>query len=143
MTNPRGICRTGRRCGWADADKDKLFAYSLSDGSRDDTKDIDLVGANGNPTGIWSDRTTVWVADSLADKLFAYTFDGTRDTGKDIALLGVNGFSGGHLVRCDDHLGDGRVRRLYLRLHAGRRVAGPRKGYRSRSQLLWFIRHMV
>ena len=44
-------------------------------------------GRNEYPRGIWSDETTVWVADAKSEKLFAYTLaDGMRDAGKDITL---------------------------------------------------------
>ena len=44
-------------------------------------------GRNEFPRGIWSDETTVWVADAKSEKLFAYTLaDGMRDAGKDITL---------------------------------------------------------
>ena len=42
---------------------------------------------NGNPTGIWSDGTTMWVADERDDKLYAYNTDGTRDSSKDFNTL--------------------------------------------------------
>ena len=44
-------------------------------------------GRNEYPRGIWSNETTVWVADAKSEKLFAYTLaDGMRDAGKDITL---------------------------------------------------------
>ena len=42
---------------------------------------------NDNPIGIWSDGTTIWVADSADDKLYAYNTDGTRDSTKDFDTL--------------------------------------------------------
>ena len=64
---------------------------------RDPGKDIDLATGNNNPRGIWSNGTTVWVADSgNDDKLFAYTLsDGTRDADKDIDLHTDNELPGG------------------------------------------------
>ena len=53
--------------------------------------DITLHSDNGNPTGIWSDLTTMWVADSSDRKLYAYTIDtGARQGTKDIDLKGAN-----------------------------------------------------
>ena len=41
---------------------------------------------NGNPTGIWSDRTTMWVADQLDAKIYAYSMSGmSRDTSNDFS----------------------------------------------------------
>ncbi len=52
----------------------------------DSSKDFDTLIAAGNtaPTGIWSDGRTMWVADSAADKIFAYNLntkarDGSQD----------------------------------------------------------------
>ena len=38
----------------------------------DPGKDFDLHADNTFPTGMWSDSTTMWVADQTADKIFAY-----------------------------------------------------------------------
>ena len=88
----------------------KLFAYTLEDatattgtdekGQRDPTKDILLDALNNAASGIWSNGTdTVWVAEQIEDKLYAYTLDigsdgmagtnhGMRKTDSDIPLQG-------------------------------------------------------
>ena len=54
---------------------------------RDSSKDITLDGANTLPRGVWSDGTTIWVADRLDGELYAYTLaGGARDSPKDITL---------------------------------------------------------
>ena len=54
---------------------------------RDSSRDITLDGANTLPRGVWSDGTTIWVADRLDGELYAYTLaGGTRDSPKDITL---------------------------------------------------------
>ena len=71
----------------------KLYAYQLSDGTRDAGRDFDTLAAAGNttPAGIWSDRTTLWVADWIDDKLYAYHLsDGMRAAGRDITLAAAN-----------------------------------------------------
>lgn len=60
----------------------------------------DLDSLNNNPTGIWSDGTTMWVANqggrSNANKLFAYNLESeTRDADKDIDLVENHIFSTG------------------------------------------------
>ena len=53
---------------------------------------ISLATANGDPQGIWSDGTTLWVADGADDKLYAYTLaTGSRDTTKEFDLASANG----------------------------------------------------
>ena len=55
--------------------------------------DLDTLRAAGNtdPTGVWSDGTTLWIADSADAKLYAYTVaDGARDSSKDISLHSDN-----------------------------------------------------
>ncbi len=54
----------------------KIYAFNLSGRTRDASKDFDTLSAAGNnkPRGIWSDGTTMWVADSRdgEDKIYAY-----------------------------------------------------------------------
>ena len=72
----------------------KIYAYKLSDGTRDSGKDFDTLHAAGNTDvrGIWSDGTTMWVADSSEDKLYAYKMsDESRDADKDVTLDSGNG----------------------------------------------------
>ena len=60
--------------------------------SRDSGSDFTLGAANGYPTGIWSDGTTMWVADFEDAKLYAYRMsDRSRDSGKDFTLDAANG----------------------------------------------------
>ena len=73
----------------ADAQADKLFAYTS--GARDTGKDFSLHSDNAQPQGIWSDGTTIWVADSDDDKVYAYTLsNGARVAGKDFDLVAAN-----------------------------------------------------
>ena len=57
---------------------------------RDAAKDFDTLAAaeNSDPRGIWSDGTTMWVADELTNKIYAYNL-GTkqRDAAKDFDTL--------------------------------------------------------
>ena len=56
-------------------------------GSRLPGKDIDLDSDNSSPRALWSDGTTLWVADRFDDKLYAYTLaTGARDADKDFDL---------------------------------------------------------
>ncbi len=60
--------------------------------SQDVGSDFTLAAANGYPTGIWSDGTTMWVADFEDAKLYAYRMsDRSRDSGKDFTLDAANG----------------------------------------------------
>ena len=55
------------------------------------SRDIDLDGENTDAVGMWSNDTTLWVADSEDAKLYAYTLaTGTRDSGEDIDLHADN-----------------------------------------------------
>ena len=64
-------------------DNATVFVFSTD---RDPDKDFDGLASAGNtsPTGIWSDGTTMWVADRGDDKIYAYGFP--RDS-----LFTVNG----------------------------------------------------
>ncbi|MBC6399968.1 MAG: hypothetical protein GDA37_02960 [Ekhidna sp.] len=81
-TSPEGLWSDGttlwvaNRDGFNDGDE-KLYAYTLSTGTRDAGKDINTLTMTGNdsPRGLWSDGTTIWVANSGFgdEKLYAYT----------------------------------------------------------------------
>ncbi len=56
--------------------------------TRDSTKDFTLATANGYPTGIWSDGTTMWIGDDSDRKLYAYNLlIKARDADKDFTSL--------------------------------------------------------
>ena len=93
--NPTGLWSDGTTIWVADGGSDrKLYAYTLDGGARDTNKDLDLAngspsGSNNNATarGIWSDGTTIWVADDPDRKVYAYTLNsGLRNTGKEFSL---------------------------------------------------------
>ena len=92
--SPRGLYSDGTTLWMADRDDKKLYAYELSDTSRDAAKDFDTLDAagNDNPSGIWSDGTTMWVADRDDDKLYAYNVaTKARDAAKDFTTLSAAG----------------------------------------------------
>lgn len=71
-----------------DTADDKIYAYRMSDMSRDPARDFDTldVAGNNSPKGIWSNGITMWVADFRDIKLYAYKMsDKTRDPAKDFA----------------------------------------------------------
>ena len=75
----------------------RIYAYTLSDGSRDRSKEFSNVGS-GHTEAIWSDGVTMWVAYttrfSAEAKVFAYRMsDKSRDSGKDFDTLGPAGNS--------------------------------------------------
>ena len=74
---------------FGDTSTAKIYAYKMADMSRDSGKDFDTLDAAGNtlPLGIWSDRTTMWVADSDR-KIYAYRMsDKSRDAAKDFGSV--------------------------------------------------------
>ena len=51
-----------------------------------------LGSGNTNPAGIWSDRSTMWVADDVDDKIYAYSMASkARDAAKDFTTLAASG----------------------------------------------------
>ena len=90
------------------------------------TKDFNTL-EGGEPLGMWSDGTTLWVADNDDDTLYAYTVaTRARDPDKDIDLPSANNrpagaWSDGTTI----WVGDINDRKLY-RLRAGRRRASGR-----------------
>ena len=92
--DPYGIWSDGTTMWVADSQDGKIYAYRMSDRTRDAGKDFNTLQAAGNtsPYGIWSDGTTMWVSDAEDDKLYAYRMtDRTRDAGKDFNTLQAAG----------------------------------------------------
>ena len=56
----------------SDNGDDKVYAYRMSDGSRDSAKDYNSLSHISVPNGIWSNGTTMWIADDQTNKLFAH-----------------------------------------------------------------------
>ena len=72
----------------------KIYAYNLLTKARDSSKDFNTLSAAENtyPTGIWSDGTTLWVADNIDDKIYAYNLaTKARDISKDFNTLSAAG----------------------------------------------------
>ena len=91
--NPRGMWSNGTTMWVADLGDSKIYAYKVSDMSRDAAKDFGTLSAAGNekPSGLWSDGTTMWVADSADKKIYAYDMTSkARVSPKDIALHADN-----------------------------------------------------
>ena len=72
-SDPFSIWSDGETIWVADGTADKLFAYTLSGGSRVAGKDLALGGENANLSGIFADGTTLWVADHEDDNIYAYS----------------------------------------------------------------------
>ena len=84
---PKGVWSNGTTVWVADSGDDKLYAYTLSSGTRDTGKEFSLHSDNGSAVGIWSNGATIWVADSVDRKFYAYTLaGGVRDSGKDFNM---------------------------------------------------------
>jgi hypothetical protein len=84
--NPQGIWSDGTTMWVVDGSDAKIYAYNMSDKTRDAAKDFDTLSAAGNdkPVGIWSDGNTMWVADYWDDKIYAYSmFDKSRKSDND------------------------------------------------------------
>ena len=80
---PQGIWGNGETI-WVSDTADKLFAYKRVEdpdtpgneyGTRDTDRDFNTLNAAGNTNvrGIWSDGTDMFVADTLDDRVFAYS----------------------------------------------------------------------
>ena len=87
---PVGTWSDGITLWVADTGADRIFAYTLSTGMRDTTKEFDLATINSFPQGIWSNGTTMWVANAFENRIFAYDISDitnvSRDSDKDIPL---------------------------------------------------------
>ena len=91
--DPADIWSNGTTMWVLDTVDKKIYAYKMSDKSRDSSKDFDTLDAAGNddPAGIWSDGTTMWVTDTGDDKFYAYKMsDKSRDSSKDFNINSSN-----------------------------------------------------
>ena len=81
----------------------KIYAYNMSTKARDASKDFNnlivtgngTVTGNAQPSGMWSDGTTMWVADWIEGKIYAYDMaTKARDASKDFDTLTAAGNDG-------------------------------------------------
>ncbi len=93
--DPEGIWSDGTTMYVVENAGKKVYAYNLSDGARQESRDFDTHADNGTPTGIVSDGVTVWIADYDDRKLYAYNLsDGARQESRDFESAGLaNGAS--------------------------------------------------
>ena len=97
--NPRGIWSDGVTMFVVDSADSMVYAYTVSDKSRDESKEFELASGHLGARGIWGNATTIWVSkDDSANSILAYsrvddagTADvneyGTRDSAKDFTTL--------------------------------------------------------
>ena len=97
--HPTGIWSDRTTMWVVDSAADKISAYNLATKDRDPSKDFDTLVAAGNTffsrpysTGIWSNGTTMWVADYDDDEIYAYDLaTKQRDAAKDFDTLAAAG----------------------------------------------------
>ena len=75
----------------------KIYAYNMDDKARNPSEDFNNLNSAGNDraTGIWSDGTTMYVADFTDKKIYAYNMDDkARNGGKDFGLRDIDNIGG-------------------------------------------------
>ena len=110
-TEPGGIWSDRSKMWVIDGGERKIFAYDLPEApatveavpfGRDLAGDLGRLNAteNHHAEGIWSDGTTMWVADHDDDHVYAYRLsDGARDEGEEFDLYNRLLFAGNHHAR--------------------------------------------
>ena len=73
------------------ADDDyKLYAYQMDKGARQSDMDVAIsIDSNRQNTSIWSDGVTIWVSDTVSDKLYAYELP-QKAVSTDASLSGLS-----------------------------------------------------
>ena len=80
---PTGLWSDGSTLWVADRFDAHVYAYRLSDKTRDGDREFGL-DEGTRAYGLWSDGTTMWVADFTGGRVAAYALtDGARDEGRD------------------------------------------------------------
>ena len=117
--NPRGIWSDGETMFVVDSSDFRVYAYKMSDMSRDESKEFGLEEHLG-PRGIWGNTTTIWVSNDTdsTNSILAYSRvddPGTPDDdeyGDPRLIKGLHDAArrrkpepSGHLVRRRDDVG--------------------------------------
>ena len=76
--NPRDIYSNGTTMFVVDDEDATVYAWKMSDQTRDSVKEIALDGDNADPEGLWFDGRVLWVVDSAADKVYVYDLPGAQ-----------------------------------------------------------------
>ena len=69
--------------------KGRIYGYSLADGARQSSKDINLANGNRNPYGLTGNNGRLYVTDSADDKVYAYDA-ATRSRASDHDINGID-----------------------------------------------------
>ena len=76
--NPRGIWSDGTTMFVVDDEDATVYAWKMSDQTRDSAKEIALDSDNADPEGLWFDGRVLWVIDNSDDKVYAYDLPGAQ-----------------------------------------------------------------
>ncbi len=77
-SNAKGIWSDGTTMWVADSGTDRIYAYALSDGTRQDgtgettNREFNLHADNAKPWGVWQEGATLYVVDTQDHKIYAY-----------------------------------------------------------------------
>ena len=76
--NPHGLWQNGETMFVVDDEDTHVYAWKMSDQTRDLAKEIELDSANADPEGLWFDGRVLWVADDADDKVYVYDLPGAQ-----------------------------------------------------------------
>ena len=76
--NPRGIWSNGETMFVVDDEDATVYAWNMSDQTRDSDKEISLDSDNADPEGLWFDGRVLWVVDDADDRVYAYDLPGAQ-----------------------------------------------------------------
>ena len=76
--NPRGIWSNGETMFVVDDEDATVYAWKMSDQTRDEDKEISLDSDNADPEGLWFDGRVLWVVDDADDRVYAYDLPGAQ-----------------------------------------------------------------
>ena len=76
--NPRDIYSNGETMFVVDDEDATVYAWKMSDQTRDSDKEIALDSDNADPEGLWFDGRVLWVVDDADDKVYVYDLPGAQ-----------------------------------------------------------------
>ena len=85
---PGGLVTDGTTLWVVDNSDNKLYAYTISSGAQDTSKEFTLHSDNGNPGGATLYSNHFYITDTSDNKVYAYTTSGSRVAAK-ISLLAL------------------------------------------------------
>ena len=117
--NPRDIYSNGETMFVVDDEDATVYAWKMSDQTRESGKEIALDGDNADPEGLWFDGRVLWVVDDADDKVYVYDLPGAQPDNNTVAGRRPGGPHPHQPGRLDSDTDGGDARPIRRGIHRG------------------------